>query len=280
MKKFLAKTLLCAALLVSALIAILAIRMALWEGRVAAALAIRESTHTLCVGNSHTGCTWEDSEADGVQVVWKSACPIPFAWMRLAEIERRGGFKNIKRVFVDCDMPELGVDPKRIADETAIQWPLAWRYTWCTSGIAGARAVLSPLTAEWVVREGAPTDSRCWTDLSPEKRAEEVSGIYGAASTEKPEEDLALILDYYSRIREIAARNNLELHLFLAPLPSDNPQRTLPFLDEWIARLRSLGYTVHDYRAACPDSDFRDCHHLSYQGRLKFSGSHVLEVLP
>lgn len=271
MKKFLAKTVLCAALLLSAMIAILAVRTALWEGRVAAALAIRESTHTLCVGNSHTGCTWEDSKADGVQVVWKSACPIPFAWMRLAEIERRGGFKNVKRVFVDCDMPELGVDPKRIADETAIQWPLAWRYTFRTSGLAGLRAELTPLAVGWVVREDAPTDSRCWTDLPLEKRAEEVAGLYGAAATAKSEEEMVNILDYYNRIREIAVRNNLELHLFLAPLPSDNPQRTLPFLDEWIARLRSLGFTVNDYRAVCSDSDFRDCHHLSYRGRLSFS---------
>lgn len=271
MRKFLAKVCVCAALLGVTLIAVLAVRTALWEDRLAAALSIRESTHTLCVGNSHTGCTWEDSETNGVQVIWKSACTIPFAWMRLAEIERRGGFRNVKRLFVDCDMPELGVDPKRIAEEMATQWPLAWRYAWRTSGLSGLRAALMPIAAEWVVRVDAPTDARCWTDLAPEKRVEEVSGIYGAASTAKTEDEIMTILGYYARIREIAVRNGLELHLFLAPLPSDNPQRTLLFLDEWIARLRSLGYMVHDYRAVCPDSDFRDCHHLSYRGRVKFT---------
>lgn len=271
MKKFLAKTVLCAALLLSVLIAILAIRTALWEGRVAAALAIRESTHTLCVGNSHTGCTWEDSEADGVQVVWKSACPIPFAWMRLAEIERRGGFKNVRLVVVDACMPACDMDEDDMLRCMAEQWPLAWRYLSQVrvSVTMVLRRAFLPILRSWDIGNvPPPNDDRLWIKLSPEQQHKECENGYTVFRSDAEQQET---LKYLGRIRDICRRNNMDLCLFFAPLPMINPQRNFDFLNHWKSRLESDGYTVYDLRSASFEEEFRDAHHLNGAGRARIT---------
>lgn len=270
MKRFLLYSTALVALALILIAAAMTVRTCHWQSDVEEALAIRPSTKLLCVGGSHTGCTWEDSDAKGVQTIWKSSTPLPFSWVRLLEIERRGGFGNAKVICIDCCMPGCDIDEDDILREMSRQWPLVWRY-WNAMPVGGFRILreaLLPMFRDWVVGETAPHDDRCWTKLSHEQQMKEFPNV---ATQYRGPEERAVLLDYLNRIRDICQRNDLRLVILFAPLPSNNPQRTFPFLGEWKGILADQGFEVLDCRTVCPDEDFRDSHHLVWWGRERFT---------
>ena len=261
---------LCALTVVS----IVATRLCLWQGEIKKRLAIRPSTKVLCVGNSHTGCTWEDSEEDGVQVSWVSASSLPFYWIRLVEIERiNNGLGDIKTVVIDCCGPSRGIREADMLRSAVSLFPIVVRHIneLPVDGFQFAKQLLFSMRKDWEIAESSPGDDRNWTRLTPEERAKEIDEIYNAPSAPLPENADEVLLGYLGRIRGLCNRNGARLVCFFAPLPSDNPQRNSPMLDEWKRRLESENYEVHDFRDACPDDFFRDSHHLSWRGRLRFS---------
>ena len=280
MKKFLLYLAACGSLVIAILFAIVALRMARVSDDVTRAATVRENTEVLVIGNSHAGCTWEDDSAQGVQVMWRSACTLPFYWVKLEEAIRCGGLRNVKTLVVVCDRASIGLKEERLVADAAEMWPITWRYLHKlpVSSFAVVKKMLLPLSAKWNFIEVAPTDDRCWTKLSSEQRAEELNDIYGKPLPPPSEEVQRTVLDYLGRMKAICDNHGVKIVLYFSPLPSDNPQRGDEFLPVWKSRLESVGYRVIDYRTSMPDDRFRDSHHLSYRGRLQFTKEHVKDV--
>lgn len=280
MSKFLLNS--CCIFLLSAISVaeILMVRLFLWQDKVDAALSIRDSTRILCIGNSHTGCTWEDLENEGVQVSWQSATSLPFYWVRLAEIEKRGGLKSVKVLILDCCSPAKGISEDDVVRNMVEHFPITYHYIdkLPARRIQFMKKLLCPISSTWTVSEKAPGPGRVWTDLSPKERQEEIESTYKAKRNPLPSNVDMICIDYLEHIKIICKKHGIKLLLFFAPLPSENPQRNSPELNAWKQLLKSRGYSVHDFRSDCPDKDFRDCHHLSYEGRKKFTKRHLHEI--
>ena len=90
MKKFLKNLLLAAAIWFIVMFLPLIVRTALWQGRAAEIFTLPAHTEVLCIGNSHTGCTWSDAPAFAFHKEWRSGRGFLFAVLRLLEFERRG----------------------------------------------------------------------------------------------------------------------------------------------------------------------------------------------
>lgn len=281
MKRFLINLFLVGGLCIVAIASIVAIRLLWWQGEARKLLAIRPSTKVLCIGNSHTGCTWGDSEEDGIQVSWVSASSLPFYWVRLAEIERiNGGLGNVKTVVVDCCGPSRNIREADMLRVSVSLFPIVCRHLsdLPINRFKLLRRLLLPLSEDWALLESAPRDDRNWTRLTAEERKDEIEEIYNAPKPPLPENADEILLEYLKRICDICDRHGIRLECFFAPLPSDNPQRNSPMLDEWKQRLESENYHVYDFRDACSDDLFRDSHHLSYKGRLLFTKEAMLKM--
>ena len=274
MKRFLINLPLVGGLCVAALASIVAIRLLWWQGEARKLLAIRPSTKVLCIGNSHTGCTWEDSEEDGIQVSWVSASSLPFYWVRLAEMECiNGGLGNVRTIMIDCCGPSRGIREEDMLRVSVSLFPIVCRHVpeLPVNQLKLLRRLMLPLNQDWSLLDSAPRDQRNWTRLTADERKKEIDEIYNVPKAPLPENADEILLWYLKRIRDICNRYGIRLVCFFAPLPSDNPQRNSPMLDEWKRLLESENYHVYDFRDACPDDFFRDSHHLSYKGRLLFT---------
>lgn len=251
----------------------------MWQGRVGHALCIRPSTRLLCVGNSHTGCTWLDSEELGIQVIWLDSGPLPFARMRLAEIDKRRGFGNVRSVVVDCDMTSIKVTRTCVYRCVEKQWPLAWRYLdWLpVSKVEVCERIFLPLGREWSISGLAGQSNRKWSDLSAAEKRKDIS--HYLEDEEKIEGMDVLVLAHLRAIDEICKKNGLNFYVMMAPL---TPEKFALYVNEqavWTERLRHLGYQVLDYTHECPDRDFQDSHHLNYDGRVRFTKKHKDELI-
>lgn len=281
MKRFVINLLLVGVLGVVALGSIIAIRLSWWQGEARKLIAIRPSAKVLCIGNSHTGCTWEDSEEDGIQVSWVSASSLPFYWVRLAEIERiNGGLGNIKTIVVDCCGPSRGIREEDMLRVSVSLFPIVCRHIseLPISRFKLLKRLMLPLNQDWSLLDSAPRDERNWTRLTADERKKEIDEIYNVPKAPLPENTDEILLEYLKRIRDICIRHGIRLVCFFAPLPSDNPQRNSPMLDEWKRRLEAENYQMYDFRNSCPDDFFRDSHHLSCQGRLRFTKEAMVKI--
>lgn len=242
---------------------------------------IRSNTRILCVGNSQTGCTWEDSESLGVETKWLSASSLPVYWMRLAEIERRGGFRSVRVVVVDCCAPARHVWEERIARDIARTLPISWRYIgeMPTKLVQAFRQCVLPLRREWNFSDTPANDNRRWTALSKEAQRAELDDVYNGPGYREPDNADDIVLEYLHRIHDICSRHGIKLILFFAPLVDENPNRHSQRLDKWKETLIRNGYEVLDYRNACEDVDFRDSHHLSFKGRQRFTRQHLESLM-
>ena len=281
MKRFVINLFLVGGLSVAAIVSIVAIRLWLWQGEAHKLLAIRPSTKLLCIGNSHTGCTWEDSEEDGIQVSWVSASSLPFYWVRLAEMERiNGGLGNVRTIVIDCCGPSRGIREEDMLRLSVSLFPIVCRHIpeLPINQFKLLRRLVMPLNEDWSLLDPAPRDARNWTRLTAEEREDEIDEKYNAPKAPPSENADEILLGYLERIRDICDHHGIRLVCFFSPLPSDNPQRNSPMLDEWKRRLGAENYQVYDFRDACPDDYFRDSHHLSYQGRLRFTKKAMLKI--
>lgn len=254
-------------------VAILVARLTFHQKVVDEVFHVRPSTRLLCVGNSHTGCTWNDSDKEGVQVLWKSRMSIEFSVLRFRELARRHQLRRGVVCVVDCDATSIwGMSHEAVAVELREQLPLVWRYyreyvPYCSEVAIAAMRLLDAFDVQGTV----PFDSHVWTSLSASEKRYQIEVMYG-----RPPENLfpdwkLRILSAAVEIRQICESRGAKLYLMASPLVSQNPQRHDGDLAELIDLLKSQGFDFIDFREVCDDADFRDAQHLSREGRLKFT---------
>lgn len=279
MKRFILGFMVFCLLVGLTLFSILAIRMLIWQSQVDRLVAVRPSTRLLCVGNSHTGCTWQDSDELGVQTIWLDSGPLPFARMRLSEIDARHGFGNVRSVVVDCDMTSIFVTRTCVYRCAETQWPIAWRYLdWLPiSKVELYKRLFLPLGRTWAIVGEARRSNRKWSDLTIAERRQDIQ--HYLENEAKIDGMDVLVLEHLRAIAGICRKNGLNLYVMMAPL---TPEKFALYANEevaWTARLRRLGYQVLDYSHECPDCDFQDNHHLNFDGRVKFTKKHREELI-
>ena len=293
MKKFLKNLLLAAAIWFIVMFLPLIVRTALWQGRAAEIFTLPPHTEVLCIGNSHTGCTWSDAPAFAFHKEWRSGRGFLFAVLRLLEFERRGQLDGVKVCLMDCDRTaRVGLSEKKIRQGYSEAFPLFWRYL----GRAPlSRAdLLTDAALKWFrkwpkpeKKDARPSDKKAWTDRTDEERARNIAKEYAPEvwNANRPVKDVDdLLFNLACVAQEVCDRHGIRLILFAAPVVSENPERTQPEvysreLDALIARIRAAGIEYQDLRAACPDAWFRDAHHLSSAGADAFTGEFCKKVL-
>lgn len=257
---------------------ILIVRLVLWQDEVSAHFTVRDNARVIVVGNSHAGCTWDDSPELGLQVFWHSATAFPFGLFRIKEIIRNGGFKNASVLLVPCDSSDFALtDAWHKERNYAMQFPFAWRYYKELRGVSAVnilKRLFVPISSTWEITEDPPL-----VDTIVDK--EKLLADY-ALKKKKPfvidEAVAGEMLDTLSEIKKLCDENHIRLVLYASPMP---PVGTLDAnITEWIGRLKGLGYDYRDYRQACPDFKmFFDSNHLNKTGRRLFTEAHINDCL-
>jgi len=256
---------------------ILIVRLVLWQDEVSAHFTVRDNTRVIVVGNSHAGCTWDDSPELGLQVFWHSATAFPFGLFRIKEILRNGGFKNASVLLVPCDSSDFALtDAWHKERNYAMQFPFAWRYYNELRGVSAVnilKRLFVPISSAWEITEDPPL---------VDTAVDEKKLIAEYESKKEPfvidEAVAGEILDILSEIKKLCDENHINLVLYASPIP---PVGMLDVtITGWINRLRGLGYDYRDYRHACPDfSMFFDSNHLNQSARRGFTKEHVRDFV-
>lgn len=270
-----AVTCLCGAFMALAI----SIRLCLWLCN-SQCMGGRNNTRILCVGNSHTGCTWVDNEELGIEVQYTSGTPLPFYWVRLAEMDRLGKLENIKVLVLDCCGPSRNVSEENMLRVAVRLFPLTWRYLdeLPVDMCKVLKRLLLPIGQEWCVSDVALEDERKWTSIPDAERKAEIDKTFNTTGRVYPDNRDEIVLEYLSRIDKLCKRHGIRLALIFSPLPSENPQRNSDDMTIWKSRLESAGYKLYDLRGACTDDYFRDCHHLSSKGRRLFTKEWIWRI--
>jgi hypothetical protein len=290
MKKFLKKLLVAGLLGVGVPALIVAGRLLVAQRTVRETFTLKPETEVVFIGNSHTGCTWHEDPVYKNRVLWRSASPFVFAYMRLLELERLGMLSGVKICVMDCDATSMeNLTMKSLERQFLFGLPFTWRYFSLIplSKIRlGAQVCWKPFVS-YRISAKPPPDTVPWSTRTREERRKYLLRNYG----EHPpwndpmlckgwEEDL---LGWIEGCQRVCSRYGVRLILFAGPLVADNPQRADPRwrgkVDEMIERIRARGIEYFDFRAACSDDLFRDAHHLSQEGARVFTKRFYASVL-
>lgn len=267
-------------LLVSAGLSIVIVRLVCWQSRVKQVFTVRPETEVICIGSSHTGCTWAERSDYKNQLYWNSMNSIPLAVLRLRELARQNDLSHVRVCMVDFDV--MGFCDLRFMDEVFVsQFPFTWRY------LSDAPWTGRPLKlfierpgASWAISDYVPSDTTAWSERSDTERREHLERVYCG-----DRQQLNKLLEY-PRWRDIVRGSVKELHdickahqihliLFSSPVVSQSPDRTDPdrnrVLQEMVAEVKKMGIDYKDYRAAMSDCDFRDSNHLLPNAAERFT---------
>lgn len=290
MKKFLKKLFLAGALGVGVPALIVVVRLVCAQKAVRDAFAPKPGTEAVFIGSSHTGCTWSEEPAYRNRLVWRSASPFVFSYMRLRELERAGALAGVKVCVMDCDAPAMeSLTVKSLERQFLSNLPFAWRYLSLipvSKVRLLAQACWKPF-GSYRISDRPPPDLASWATRRADERRDHIRRHYG---TQPPWGSPMLcenweekVLDWVGKCQEICARNGVRLVLFASPLTAENPQRTdvrwRGKVDEMIGRFRARGVDYRDFRTACSDDMFRDAHHLTREGARRFTARFYPSIL-
>ena len=254
-----------------------------WHGQKAVkdAFTVPVGTNILCLGSSHTGCTWR--EGDGVHAVWLNGSAFVFSLMRLKEMERLGQLDGVRCCIVDADYEGLyGRLREEHVEETFLQsihyaWRYMeflpsknWKYVWAAITWLGHRRDFKSAT---------PRDGNIYKGLSEEKRA----GLLKKTAEELKQTGAtsSLIAEYNKKVLDEMQRlcdaHGIRLILFASPLVKNHPLREEQrgLLDVWKMYCKKLNVEFWDLRDEMPDELFYDIDHLSDEGRKLISEKYL-----
>ena len=281
MKRF-AITLLCAVLLGTVVVSS-SLLVQIWHGQNAVknAFAVPAGTKLLCLGSSHTGCTWQES--DGVHSVWLNGSAFVFSLMRLKEMERLGQLKGIRCCIVDADYEGLcGRLKEKNIEETFLRSVYyAWRYMDFLPGEKW-KYVWSAIT--WLghrrdFKSSTPREGNIYEGLSDERRSKLMN--QAAEELKHGDDTSSSITEANKRtldeMKHLCDAHGIRLVLFASPLVKDHPMRGAwrGLLDGWKDYCKEQNVEYWDLRDEMPDELFYDIDHLSDQGRKMISKKYL-----
>ena len=285
MKRFVL-TLISAAVL-GVLVVALSLTFQIWHGQAATtkAFTIPHGTRILCLGSSHTGCTWQ--EGDGVYSIWLNGSAFVFSLMRLKEMERLGQLKTIKYCLVDADYEGLcGRMQEKHVEETTLQsayfvWryldflPAAeWKYVW---------AALTWLGHRRDFKSSLPGGGNIYKSLSDKMRdnlLKEAESVI-LCETATSQSIVAVNRRILDEMKRLCDAHGIHLILFAGPLVKGHPLRgsRRDLLDGWKAFCKERGVEYWDLRDEMPDELFYDIDHLSDEGRKLISKKYLSRLV-
>lgn len=284
MKRFLHRLFL--AVLLGGLVISLSLVIQIWHGQkaVKAAFTIPAGTEILCLGSSHTGCTWR--EGDGVHSVWLNGSAFVFSLMRLKEMERLGQLGGVKHCIVDADYEGLcGRMREKHVKETFLQSVhYAWRYVEFLPGgkYKYAWAALTWLGHRRDFKSATPRGGNIYKGLSESKKASLIKSAESemAHETTASESLVSANVKTLDEMKRLCDAHGIRLILFAGPLVKGHPLRgsRRNFLDSWKAFCKERGVEYWDLRDEMPDELFYDIDHLSDEGRKAISKRYLSRI--
>ena len=272
---------------------ILVVRFIRIQPQVEALFTLPPDVKVVCIGSSHTGCTWTESSEFRNRVLWDSAQSLLPSYLRFLELERRGELdSSVSVCIIDCDLPAMwNMTRHRLGKQIYNNLPFAWRYLNLVPLSNGEvlAAVASRVARRFSIQDNPPAETIPWTQRTSEERTSVIGNppkIYDVPCDDPDfppgwkDYLLAIIRDLKTRCK----KHHIRLILFASPLTSDHPMRHPgPWTDalaDLIGKIRDLDIEYLDCRATCPDDWFRDCDHLLPSASRHFTERFWNEHLP
>lgn len=263
--------------IVLSLIAIIMMR----QNEVKNVFTVPKGTTVLCLGNSHTGCTWEEGE--GVYAIWSNGSAFVFSLMRLKELLRRNQLDGIKYCIIDADYEGLcGRMKPSCVEKTYLESLLfSWRYLNVLPE-GKFQNMFSALTWQGhrrSLKSSLPAGNNLYINLPRTDQYNLIQKVEKAVDSDiKYHNDiLALNKNILREIHELCKMRNIKLVLFAAPLVKEHPLRGAMrnVLDKWKSFLNHEGVEYWDLRDELSDDFFYDVDHLSAVGRKNISEKYI-----
>ena len=291
MKKFLIKVFLSGIACAVVLVLIPIVRVMIAQGKLDEVFSVPEGTKVLCIGNSHTGCTWYEAPEFKNRVLWTSASSFATHYMRFREFERRGILDSgVRYCILDCDGPGMGgFSIGGLKKRFAYDLPFAWRYANCLPVGIGDLAlyVLNHTSQDFSFDEVPPGQVPDWTTRTKEEQESNIIGQYGKIRSDwkngYPDGWQNAFLWMVEDIKRRCDAHGVRLICFAAPLASASPARTDRMIwereSQMIERVKAIGVEYYDFRLECADNEFRDSHHLLRNSSYEFTKRFFHDVL-
>lgn len=293
MKSFLAKICGAIGLGLIAIVLVVGCRIAWWQSRVHATYALAPDVRIICLGSSHTGCTWFEAPEFHNRVLWATSRSVLFSVMRLKELERVNDLSQVKYCFVDCDIPSItGLKEDLVGEQFVEELPVAWRHVECfriNPLKLWSRALIN-CGAHYALQGKPPEgeNDRPWLSRTPEERQEHLKRVHGDCTLDLSSPPMMqnfreIAIDSYREIDSICKHHGIKLILFASPQATDNPARMYEsrYKAIWdvIAEIKQGGFEYRDFRFDLPDAYFRDEGHLTRNSAYKFTEREVKTLL-
>ena len=291
MKKFLIKVFYSGIACAVALVLIPIVRVVIAQGKLDEVFSVPDGTKVLCIGNSHTGCTWYEAPEFKNRVLWTSATSFATHYMRFREFERRGFLDSgVRYCILDCDGPGMGgFSIGGLKKRFAYDLPFAWRYANCLPVGIGDLAlyVLNHTSQDFSFDEVPPGQVPDWTTRTKEEQESNIIGQYGKIRSDwkngYPDGWQNAFLWMVEDIKRRCDAHGVRLICFAAPLTSASPARTDRMIwereSQMIERVKAIGVEYYDFRLECADNKFCDSHHLLRNSSYEFTQKFFRDVL-
>lgn len=280
MKRFIGSLVLISLITAFIIVLLFALRLVFWDHLVSKALSLSDDVEVVCIGNSHTGCSWVESAEFKNKKIWHTGTGFLYALFRLRELERLGELRKVKICIMDCDDPALaGFKKENIKSNLFQQLPIAWRYIddvpLPKMQLVGG--VLEHAFDRWSIINEFPLGwaTRQWNLMPEAYRERHINNI--KRRKHDAQNPMVFIPKWKNKFmscieeaKEICKRNNVRLILFASPLTSDFPRQD-NMLAVMIDKIRSLDVEYYDFRNFYSDDKFMDTHHLNKSAAYEFT---------
>lgn len=292
MKKFIKGVLSVSALTSCALACIFLLKIVWWQKEVARHFEIPKGTEVVCIGNSHTGCSWFESAEFRNRVLWKSATGFMWHYLRFRELERRGSLDaGVKVVVMDCCGPAMGGFNKMSMKKRFLDnLPFAWRYMRLIPIPMQdlLMEIVCNMNHRYSISEVPPDEVADWTTRTEEEKQSNIINQYGKEvrvwnADEFVDDWQNIYLKLLGDVKLRCEHHGVRFICFAAPLTTQSPARANPMVWDresmMLEKVKEMGCELYDYRTSCPDNWFRDSHHLLKSSSHKFTKKFYENIL-
>lgn len=291
MKKFLINFFLFSAAVVVTVVAIVAVRIALWQHAVMESEQMRPEQEILFMGDSHIGCTFVEEPVYSNRVIWCASLPHQFTLMRLKNMERDGMLRHVKTLVIEFGLQSIGQQrEERMKSFLLRMLPICWRYQELIPLGFWQKAwhVATHLSADYDIIAEMPTANIPLSQQPEELREidwQETSKvhfgwIHGKMCKGWERSEVESIF----AIKNLCDANRIGLIVLTAPLTKryirNIPHEVESTMKKIVGQFQERGICYYDLRSWGNDDDFRDCFHFTVDGAKRFTDfwyGHILK---